>query len=167
MKKTILKSILPILGMALLALAMLPERVSGQQAAASAFPPQPAAPLEGVWDSHLTATDCNGHTLFTARAFEMFIRGGTLTSVDNAPPTAHGPGLGRWQQVGGQKYRAPFQFFRFNPDGSFAGVQKIHRTIVLDSDADSYTSTVTFESLDPNGNVVFSGCGTESAVRLQ
>jgi hypothetical protein len=167
MKQIILKSMVSM--MALATLTVAPGRASAQQSAASApdCRQQPNERLEGVWDSHLTATDCHGHVFFSLRAFEMFSRGGTLTSVDNSPPIGHGPGLGRWEYLGGQKYSAPFQFFNFNPDGSFAGVQKIQRTITLDADADHYTSVVRFEATDPNGNVVFSGCGTESAVRLQ
>lgn len=111
-----------------------------------------------------TADTRDGRAVF--RAFEMFNRGGTLNSVDNAPPTAHGPGLGTWQYLGGRKYSAPFQIFNFNPDGSFAGVQIIERKITLDGDADEYTSVVTFEALDANGNVNFSGCGTETATRI-
>lgn len=178
MKKIILRSIIPI--MAVAALTIAPGEISAQGTASvpsnsaqetasrsSVYGQQPNERLEGVWSSHLTATDCNGHTLFTARAFEMFIRGGTLTSVDNSPPTLHGTGLGKWAYLGGREYSAPFQFFNFNPDGSFAGVQKIQRTITLSGDANHYTSVVTFETRDRMGNVVFSGCGTENATRLQ
>ena len=122
--------------------------------------------LEGVWESHATLTDCNGHILVASLAYEMFASGGTLTSTDNAPPTQHGPGLGTWRHLGGRNYAAPFQFFNFNPDGSFAGVQKINRLIVVAPNGHSYTSTVAFASYDPNGNLLFQGCGTETAVRL-
>lgn len=164
MKKTIFKSI-ACLGMSALA-AITITTVSAQQPAPASSSGTPAERLEGVWDSHVTLTDCHGHTIVAFRAFGMFNRGGTQNSVDNAPPTMHGPGLGTWEYLGGRRYSAPFQFFNFNPDGSFAGVQKIQRTITLDNDADEYTSVVTFESVDPNGNVLFSGCGTEKATRL-
>ena len=154
MKKIMLKPI--VLTMALVALA----------AEANATSPQQAAPLQGVWDSQVTLTDCNGFTLVVFRAYEMFHQGGTLTSTDNSPPTLHGPGFGTWQRVGGRNYTAPFQFFNFNADGSFAGTQKIDRQIHLAADGNSYTSTVTFGTYDPDGNLVFSGCGTEVATRL-
>jgi hypothetical protein len=114
----------------------------------------------------VTLTDCNGFTLAVFRAFEMFHQGGTLTSTDNTPPTLHGSGLGTWQRAGGLKYTAPFQFFNFNADGTFAGTQKIDRQILVAADGNSYTSTVTFATYDPDGNLVFSGCGTEIATRL-
>ncbi len=139
-----------------------------------AFAATPAAfavarpnPLEGVFDSQVTLTDCNGYTLAVFRAYEMFHAGGTLSSTDNTPPTFHGPGFGTWERVAGRKYSSPFQFFNFNPDGSFAGTQRIDRTITLSADGNSYTSTVTFQSFDPDGNLLFSGCGSETAARLQ
>jgi hypothetical protein len=122
--------------------------------------------LEGVWESHVTLTDCNGHTIAAFLAYEAFASGGTLTSTDNTPPTLHGPGLGTWRHLGGRNYAAPFQFFNFNADGSFAGVQKINRQIVVAPNGHGYTSTVAFASYDPNGNLLFQGCGTETAVRL-
>ena len=154
MKKLLLKSIIPVLTVAAFAVA-----------SASASAPQ-ASPLKGLWDSQVTLTDCQGHTLAVFRAFELFNAGGTLTSTDNTPPTGHGPGLGTWHRANGHTYEAPFQFFNFNSDGSFAGVQKIDRDITLSADGYSYTSVVTFQTLDPDGNVVFSGCGSESATRV-
>lgn len=40
------------------------------------------------------------------------------------------------------------------------------RTITVGSDQNTYTSVVNFESYDPNGNLLFSGCGSEAATRL-
>ncbi len=162
MKRIILRSIVSIGFMALMAFTIAPASVSAQQAAPKK--------LEGVWDSRVTLTNCqSGAVLAMFRAFEMFIHGGSLTDTNAAPnaATSRGPGFGRWQHLDGQNYSAAMQFFRFNPDGSFAGVQKINRAIVLANDGNSYTSTVTFESDDPSGNVLMSGCGTETATRLQ
>ena len=65
-----------------------------------------------------------------------------------------------------RNHSAPFQFFQFNPDGTFAGSVRIARTIQLAQDANSYASTVSVEILNPSGNVVATLCGTESATRL-
>ncbi|MEP6955942.1 MAG: hypothetical protein ABI883_03890 [Chthoniobacterales bacterium] len=154
MKKNILKSIIS-LG-ALVALSFTPALLAAPD----------EGPLVGFWDSQVTLTDCNGHTVASFEAYEMFHDGGTLSSTDNTPPGGHGPGFGTWTRVGYRRFSAPFQFFNFNPDGSFAGVQKIMRTITLGTHAAHYTSMVSFESYDPNGNLLFSGCGTETATRL-
>src|SRR5947207_5515328 len=150
MKKIILGSIATMLTAVALSVA------SGEDC------PQQSAPLQGVWDSQVTLTDCNGNTLAEFEAYVMFHQGGTLTSTDNTPPTLHGPGFGTWQRVAGRNYTTSFQFFNFNADGTFAGVQKIHTQIHL-AVGNSYTSTITFASYDPDGNLIFSGCGTEVA----
>ncbi len=155
MKKLITKSILALVAVG--ALCAGTKKGSAQQPTS----------LQGIWNSQVTLTDCNGNTLAAFRAMEMFIVDGSLISVDNSPPTAHGTGFGRWRHLSGQNYGSPFQFYNFDSDGNFSGLQKIHRKIVLAANGNSYTSTVTFETLDPDGNVVFSGCGTETATRLQ
>ncbi len=154
MKKTILKSIVSL--SALVVLSFAP----------AAFARPGNGPLTGVWDSQVTLTDCNGHTLVSFAAHEMFHAGGTLTSTDNTTPGLQGPGFGTWKRLNGQTYSAPFQFFNFNADGTFAGTQKIQRTITISTDGKSYTSDVAFGSYDPDGNLLFSGCGTEAATRL-
>lgn len=155
MKKTFLKSIVSL--SALIALSCAPAALAAGEAGGA---------LNGVWDSQVTLTDCNGNTLVSFEAYEMFHAGGTLTSTDNTPPGQHGPGFGTWRRVSGRSYAAPFQFFNFNADGTFAGTQKITRTITLRADGNSYTSMVNFGTYDPSGNLVFSGCGTETATRL-
>lgn len=122
--------------------------------------------LPGLWDSQVTLTDCNGNTLVSFEAYELFHAGGTLTSTDNTPPGRQGPGFGTWERAGRGKFSAPFQFFNFGTDGSFVGTQKITRTITLGADGNSYTSVVNFGSFDPNGNLLFSGCGSETATRI-
>ena len=122
--------------------------------------------LVGVFDTHLTLTNCHGVVIRTLEALQMFNQGGTLASTDNQPPSSRGAGFGTWENMGGRSYSAPFQFFQFNPDGTFAGTVRIARNILLAADANSYTSTVSVEILDPNGNVVATLCGTESATRL-
>ena len=149
--------------MALLTCASLATSVR----AASSSPENAAGRLIGVWDSQVTLTNCQGITVAMFEAFIEFQRGGTLTSVDNTPPTGHGPGLGTWQSLGGGSYSAPFQLFRFNTDGTFAGINRITRTIQLAADRNSYTSVVSVEIFDANGNLIGTACGTEVATRFE
>lgn len=154
MKKSVLKSIVSL--SALVALSLAPLTLAAPS----------GADLTGVWDSQVTLTDCNGNTLVSFEAYGMFNTGGTFTSTDNTPPGRQSIGFGTWRKTGPRTYAAPFQFFNFNADGTFAGTQKITRTITLAANGASYTSVVNFQSLDPSGNVIFSGCGTEAATRL-
>lgn len=56
---------------------------------------------------------------------------------------------------------------RFNPDGTPAGTAVVRREIELGLKARHLVSTVTFQFLDTNDNVIASGCGTERSVRKQ
>ncbi|MGI8955465.1 MAG: hypothetical protein ACR2II_00930 [Chthoniobacterales bacterium] len=143
--------------MALVALTVAPAASAGQQSAS----------LEGAWDSQVTNTDCNGNIFAEFRSFEIFHQGGTFTGTGNlSSPALGGPALGTWQLRGMRTFNASFQFFTFNPDGSFAGTLKVTSQIHLSADGNSFTSTDTFAIYDPDGNLVFSSCGTEVATRL-
>ena len=157
MKKITLKSLVST--MALAALILTPASLSAQNRAS----------LEGAWDSQVTNTDCNGNILMEFRSFEAFHQGGTFTGMGNTPNLGLGSAvvLGTWQRTPGMRtFNSTFQFFTFNPDGSFAGTVKIDGQIHLAVGGNSYTSTSTFGVYDPDGNLVFSGCGTEVATRL-
>jgi hypothetical protein len=165
MKKITLKSLVST--MALAALILTPASLSAQQELSA----QHGASLEGAWDSQVTSTDCNGHTLLAFRSFELFHQGGTFTATGNAPnpepnPGAGSPVLGTWQRTGMRTFTSPIQFFTFNPDGSAAGTVKLERQIHLSADGNSYTATSTFAVYDLDGNLVFSGCGTDVGTRL-
>lgn len=153
-KKTILR-LLALLSCTLLATSA----IAGSQS------PQNHVRLVGLFDSQVTLTDCNGTVLKTFEAYEMFHQGGTLTSTDNQPPTSRGPGFGTWQSLGGGSFSAPFEFFTFNTDGTFAGEVKIARDIQLAADGNSYTSAGTVQIFDANGNLITSFCVSEVAAR--
>ena len=156
MKKITLKSL--VLTLALAALILTPASFSAQHARAS---------LEGAWDTQVTVTDCNGHTLMAFRGFELFHQGGTLTTTGNAnSPALSSPGLGTWQRAGMRTFNSTLQFFTFNPDGSFSGIVKSAGQFHLSADGNSYTATSTFAVYDPDGNLLFNACGTEVATRL-
>jgi hypothetical protein len=143
--------------MALAALILTPASLSAQHGAS----------LEGAWDSQVTSTDCNGNILLAFRSFEAFHEGGTFTGFGNLPnPELGSPVLGTWQRTGMRTFTSPIQGFSFNPDGSFAGTLKLERQIHVSANGNSFTSTSTFAFYDPDGNLIFSGCGTEVATRL-
>lgn len=123
--------------------------------------------IEGVWDSQVSIVDCNSGTVIAGfRGLGMFIRGGSLTQTNNMPPTLSSPSMGRWQRLGRGHYTATFRFFRFLPDGSYTGTQKVTRDIQLDASGNTFTSDVSFETSDTAGNVIATGCGTETSVRV-
>ncbi|MGI8640873.1 MAG: Ig-like domain-containing protein [Pyrinomonadaceae bacterium] len=169
MKHTFLKTI----GTAALAFLMLATfaqiPASAQQApnAAQDFELN-ARPIEGVFDARVSTFNCQtGAPIANFRAMDVFHRGGTLTDTNAGPPTSRGPGFGTWRYLGGQLYTASFQFFRFNPDGTFAGSQRVIRpNITLSADGNQITGNVYAETLDPNDVVVAVVCGTSIATRV-
>jgi hypothetical protein len=78
-----------------------------------------------------------------------------------------GPAFGRWKYLGRRRYIAVFRFFRYNPDGSFAGVQRVTRNITLSRDGDHFTGTISFETFDANDTLIGTGCSTETAKRVE
>ncbi len=149
MKKIILRSIVSL--MALISLTVAP----------AAFSAQPT--LQGAWDTQVTATDCNGNILVTFRVFETFHQGGTSTGIGTLSPA---PNIGTWQRKGMRTFKSTLYGPDFNPDGTPAGTSIVTRHIQLSADGNHFTSTATTVVFDTDGNLVFSGCGTDVATRL-
>jgi hypothetical protein len=126
--------------------------------------------LEGVWDVTVTIRDANGNPLLPPfHAMNMYIRGGQFEEFGvRTPPSRRGPGMGVWQREGSGSYRAVLEFFLFNADGTFAGTQKVTRTIELSAGEDSFTSSAQIQILDINGQLIPPvGYATETATRFQ
>lgn len=140
---------------------------SGSDAVAQAPAIESADPVEGLWDSIATARDCaSGQALATFRGMNLFHRGGTLSDTNAAPTVTRGPGFGTWKRNGaGPTYTATFRFFLYNPDGSFAGLQRVTRNLTLSADGNSTTSNNTAQTIDPAGNVVANLCVTDVSTR--
>jgi hypothetical protein len=133
--------------------------------------------IEGVWNVQVTILSACGPGGVPIRTFPsmiMFMHDGLLTespgtTVVGPPPlTQRGsPGMGTWQNLGGQHYTAVFTFFRLNPDSTFAGTQRITEDTELSQDADSFTSTGTAETFDTNGALTGTFCNASVATRAQ
>jgi len=132
----------------------------------SAHEDQDRQRIEGVWDVAVTIRQCDsGIPVVAIHAMNMFIQGGTLTETSN--DVLRSSSLGTWRRVSRLGYTAVFRFFTFNADGSFAGRNKITRTIKLSADGNRFSANAVFEVLDVNDNLVVNGCATETARRLE
>jgi hypothetical protein len=128
-----------------------------------------ADPIEGVWESALTIRDCStGTTLRTFKGLSVLHRGGTTSATNNNPPAGNGPAFGTWTAgTAPLSYTATYRFYRFNPDGSFAGAQNLARSLTLAADQDSMSGTISAQLLDAANNVVGPPvCGVETATRV-
>ena len=101
-KKTILGIFTPVFGLiALLTCTFLATSATAES----------GGRLVGVFDTHLTLTNCQGVVIRTLEANQMFNQGGTLASTDNQPPSSRGVGFGTWENMGKEKTtRRPFSF---------------------------------------------------------
>lgn len=165
MKVSALKTILPTVLSAVIATAFT-QACSVDGSRVSAQTTEVADPIEGLWSSQVTVTNCQtGAVMRSFAALNLFARGGTVIDTDSQPPTGHGPGFGVWTNTGAAQYTSSFQFYRFNTDGSLAGSQQIARTITLAVSGQSFTSKFNVSILDTNGKSIGSACGTETATK--
>jgi len=74
-------------------------------------------------------------------------------------------GHGVWKYEGEHSFSYAFQLFRFNADGTYAGLTKAKRQVEMDESGDSYSATATIEIFTPGG--VINGCATETATRFE
>ena len=89
-KKTILGTFTPVFGLiALLTCTFLATSATAES----------GGRLVGVFDTHLTLTNCHGVVIRTLEALQMFNQGGTLASTDNQPPSSRGAGFGTWENM--------------------------------------------------------------------
>jgi hypothetical protein len=165
MKKIVTSSIVLII--ALVAVIIAPTTRAG-------VVPKPAGALAlvGVWNAQVTLTPCVGTPPpFGAR--HIFNADGTFVSTDNQPltlnpPAYHnGPAFGTWQYMGGRTFTAYFEFYFFNPDGTWAGTAKIGLTITLAADGNSFHADIKSQRYDTTGNLVGKGTGSEDDTRQE
>jgi hypothetical protein len=179
MRKTMLKTMGGVALTILLALTLSQIRVAGQ---IKADPTLDVTEFElkseqsklgnglvGTWLVQVTVRNCaTGVPLASFPSLLTYAEGGTLiSSTSSVRPALSYPGQGVWEYVGGQQYTGSYMFFRFNPDGTFAGTQKIVQEIDYDRHADQLSITATFEVFDVGGNVIGTGCVTATGTRFQ
>lgn len=128
-----------------------------------------ADPVEGVWDFTVTRRDCtSGAVLGTQRALSMFQRGGGFANDNSTAPQTHGAMFGSWKRSAGTAahYTVQMVFMRFNPDGTWAGSQRVQRELVLAADQRQLRGEVVAYSVDTAGAVLQRGCADEIGVRV-
>ncbi len=145
----------------------------GSSASATNFDVIPAswlpAPLRlvGAWDVSVTLRDCvSGNAVATFPAMNQYSADGSQIEFGvNMSPATRYPSLGRWHFSGLRKFSSEFSFFRFNPDGSYAGTQEVKRTITLSNDANQFTTVASVAIYSPQHQLLKSGCAAETGAR--
>jgi hypothetical protein len=124
--------------------------------------------LVGVWDAQVEVGACAGGPTRRFRGLNAFHLGGTLTDTNFAPPTSRGPGVGTWvYDRREQVYRVRMTFFRYLADGSFDGVQDVHREITLGADGTTSSEVIYARALNPDDSLRVEQCGQATARKIE
>lgn len=127
--------------------------------------------LVGVWQSVVTTIDCQtgepDPTVPPIKVLYTFMQGGTMSEDNNDPIDPYKTSShGIWKRTTERNYTAVFLHYSFAADGTFTYTIKVKQNITLSRFFDSLTATSTVEVYDSNDNLVFTGCGNETATRL-
>ncbi|MEP6634809.1 MAG: hypothetical protein ABJA62_11435 [Luteimonas sp.] len=128
---------------------------------------RPASRIVGVWEFQVQTFNCTTRVLGASfRASTVFNVGGTLEDTNNRPQAMRGPAFGIWAyDPQAREYVTQSRLYRYNADGSFAGVNQIRRTLKLSHDANRATSELTASILGPNEEVLSVDCATQDGTR--
>jgi hypothetical protein len=129
---------------------------------------QTADPIEGVWDAEVTVRNCSTEAIIsTFRGVNMMHRGGTVSDTNSAAPATRGPGFGHWSRNADGSYAVKFRFYRYNADGSLAGVSVVSSVRTLQADGGAYEGVTRAEFRDLNGAVLQTVCVTDVGTRFR
>lgn len=125
--------------------------------------------IVGTWDVHVSVRACQtGTEIRTFESLEHFNTGGTMQDVSSGfAPSRQTPGIGVWRHLGGNTYSFSFKSFGFDASGNFTGWTIVRHEVTLNSSADEFESEGTAEFYDANGNLLFTGCSSNTAVRFE
>ena len=156
-----------LLSVAALALVGLAAARPGPGAVAQDGTPAAAHPLVGTWRTTLT----EGGEAFPT--IDTFAADGAVVSID-APVHALGPdfvvfespALGTWEATGDDSDAYTFELFSSDAQGNPAGVVTVSGTRRASDDGQSATGEYAYSVVDPDGNVIAAGRGTDESTRL-
>ncbi len=123
--------------------------------------------ISGTWRVDVTLTDCQSGMplpLPHSPTLNTFLGNGSLLSALSRSDAS--AGHGRWVRTGLKTFEAHLQIFRFAADGAYIGTSELTKNIQLVT-PDTFTATTTVELFDVDGNLVGSGCATETATRFE
>jgi hypothetical protein len=126
-----------------------------------------APQLNGTWLSQVSLVNPPPGIDATFQALNTFVPGGAvLVSSSQGHPTARSLAQGDCTHTAAQQYSCTFVWFRFDPTGAYIGTQRVRRTMTVSSGFDAFQSTDTIEVLAPDGTVLATLQGSETAHRL-
>ena len=142
---------------------MLALGLTATQATASA---DQTPRLNGMWNVSVVVRNCEtGEVIRSVRALNLYVHDGSMTETSSNSRRSNS--VGTWRHLQDNTYTSMFEFFRYNPDGTFASTARVIRTIELSQHGTRFVSTGTVEDFDAQNARVSVGCSTETAVRAR
>ena len=142
---------------------MLALGLAGTQATAS---DQETPGLNGLWNVSVAVRNCEtGELIRNVRALNLYVHDGSMSETSSNSQRSNS--LGTWRHFRDNTFTSMFEFFRYNPDGTFATTARVIRTIELGHDGTTFRSTGTVEDFNAQNVRVSVGCSTETAERAQ
>ena len=118
--------------------------------------------LNGVWNVAVAIRNCEtGELIRSVRAVNLFVHDGSM--AETSSNSRRSSSVGTWRHLRDNTYTSMFEFFRYNPDGTFATWARVRRTIEVSEDGTQFVSTGTVEDFDAQNVRVSVGCSTETA----
>ena len=166
-KKTFLKSIT-------VALALLVLIGSGHTFVSGQSDESQDRSIEGVWRTAMTLRNCQTGAPLPVpvlRGLNTFNKGGTMAEWGVGPgqtPAMRGPGHGTWKhEKSWNEYSSTFLHYRYDAAGTFLGSVRITSAVLLGESGDEFTTIASINILDPDYNVIGTGCATAIATRFE
>ena len=136
---------------------------AGNQTTESADDGRNDLTLTGVWEAIQVPSenDCEtgapiGPLINVAYTFNQ---GGTMYAEDTLSIDRYRTtGSGIWKRISGRNYTYLFFHYGFNPKGDFLFTVKGRSNLTLSRDGNSLTEQGTFQLIEPNGSVLYTGC---------
>jgi S-methylmethionine-dependent homocysteine/selenocysteine methylase len=127
--------------------------------------------IQGVWQVTRMGVNCNdpNQTRPPFPAIMTFYRDRTMTAAANAPGGSpfDTNEYGLWQrEPGSQNYSFHDISYLYDENGAFVGSGVVTANVHLTS-ANSFTYSSRIEFFDPDGNLLFSGCGRATGTRFE
>lgn len=138
---------------------------------ADSAPRETTPTIQGVWQVTRMGVNCNdpNQTRPPFPAIMTFHRDRTMTAYTSPPGTGplDTPEAGVWQRErGSQNYSFHDISYAYDENGTFIGSGVVTANVHLTS-ANSFTYSARIQFFDPDGNLLFSGCGRATGTRFE
>ena len=118
--------------------------------------------LTGTWN----VTVNRPAPLPALKSVQVFTSGGAMIEMANESQASRTAQYGAWERIDGRLYAVSGLFYRFDPQGKFAGTTKINRTVELGPDGNTIQYISRVSVYDASDHLVQNVVAKASGVRM-